>query len=222
MLFKGWIILGLTAALVTGCSTDSSDNKEKKQTQQEEPNESAKNEEVKGFDDSPQAPDDSDLTEKNKTFEDADGIITLKQIAQVNEEKQTGPLSLKIADVKVLHYKPSVDLIDFFHGFTHHEVEFPYVRVNVVLKNTSKETVHFAPVSELKTNQGETVTWEEDFYLENLNGDLKPGEEKVGSLGFIIDETDPEKLKEITLKSSEVIDSKKKKIADSLSFKIEF
>jgi hypothetical protein len=220
---KPWIALTLTAALLAGCTANSSTKTASEvhaETQAEETNE--KSTEIISFKDSPQAPDDTELTIKDSQFQDEDGSITLKQFAQVHEKKQTGDISMTIADVKVLQYKPSPDLIDFFHGFTHEETEFPYVRVNVVVKNNGDVPMYIAPVSKITTNQGETVTWEDDFYLEKLNGELKPGEEKVGNLGFILDETDPEALESLTISSSDVLDHKKEKVADAIVFEVGF
>jgi len=219
MRLKPWIALTLTTALLAGCTANSSNNSASEVHAETQANE--KSTEILSFKDSPQAPDDRELTIKDSQFQDEDGSITLKQFAQVHEEKQTGDISMTISDVKVMQYKPSPDLIDFFHGFTHEETEFPYVRVNVVVKNNSDKPMHFAPVSEITTNQGETVTWEDDFYLENLNGELKPGEEKVGSLGFIL-ETDPEALESLTISSSEVLNGKKDKVADGVEFEVRF
>jgi len=219
MRLKPWIALTLTTALLAGCTANSSNNPASEVHAETQANE--KSTEILSFKDSPQAPDDRELTIKDSQFQDEDGSITLKQFAQVHEEKETGDISMTISDVKVMQYKPSPDLIDFFHGFTHEETEFPYVRVNVVVKNNGDKPMHIAPVSEITTNQGETVTWEDDFYLEKLNGELKPGEEKVGSLGFIL-ETDPEALESLTISSSEVLNGKKGKVADGVEFEVRF
>lgn len=220
MRLKPWIALTLTTALLAGCTANSSNNSASEVHAETQANE--KSTEILSFKDSPQAPDDRELTIKDSQFQDEDGSITLKQFAQVHEEKQTGDISITISDVKVMQYKPSPDLIDFFHGFTHEETEFPYVRVNVVVKNNGDKPMHLAPISEITTNQGETVTWEDDFYLEKLNGELKSGEEKVGSLGFTLDETDPEALESLTISSSEVLDGKKDKVADGVEFEVRF
>nr|WP_285877017.1 DUF4352 domain-containing protein [Fictibacillus phosphorivorans] len=148
-------------------------------------------------------------------------MVTLKKYKKIDEEQKADLISLTVSEVKVMQYRPSVDLIDFFHGYTDKE-EFPYIRVNVRVKNNGKKPVHFAPVSEIKTDQGEKVTWENDFYLEKLNGKIKPGEVKVGSLGFILNETKPEDVKTVIIKSSEVLNKDKKKIAEPLSFNVHF
>ncbi len=221
MPFKGWITLVLSAVLITGCSADT--NKDTNTTPQNESNkkESKNQSGEQTFTDSSQASDDTELTEINKKVEDQDGAITLKKYAKVNKEQQADSISLTIDEVKVLHYAPSLDLIDFFHGYTKQD-EFPYVRVNVKIANQGKETVHFNPVSTIKTDQGETVTWEDDFYLEKLNGEIKPGEEKVGSLGFILNKTNSDKLNSITITSSEVVNDQKKSISNPLTFNVDF
>ncbi|MCM3720094.1 DUF4352 domain-containing protein [Fictibacillus phosphorivorans] len=214
MSIKKWTLLVLTAAIITGCSTDRAEKTKQKSTEQNN------SDELK-FKDSPQASDDTKLTKVNESVEDPDGMVTLKKYKKIDEEQKADLISLTVSEVKVMQYRPSVDLIDFFHGYTDKE-EFPYIRVNVRVKNNGKKPVHFAPVSEIKTDQGEKVTWENDFYLEKLNGKIKPGEVKVGSLGFILNETKPEDVKTVIIKSSEVLNKDKKKIAEPLSFNVHF
>jgi Domain of unknown function (DUF4352) len=224
MPFKGWIMLILSASLVTGCASEADKKKDTHSNHQQ--NESNKSEsenqpEKQTYTDSSQASDDTNLTEINKEVEDQDGAITLKKYAKVNKQLQSDSIALTIDEVKVLHYAPSVDLIDFFHGYTKQD-EFPYVRVNVKIANKGKDSVHFNPIAQIKTDQGETVTWKEDFYLEELNGEIKPGEEKMGSLGFILNKTNIENLKTITITSSEVVDDQEKSISDPLTFTVDF
>ncbi|MBH0158404.1 DUF4352 domain-containing protein [Fictibacillus sp. 5RED26] len=223
MPFKGWIMLFLSASLVTGCASEADKKKETHTNHQQ--NESNKSEtknqtEKQTYTDSSQASDDTNLTEINKKVEDQDGSITLKKYAKVNKQLKSDSIALTIDEVKVLHYAPSVDLIDFFHGYTKQD-EFPYVRVNVKIENKGKESVHFNPIAQIETNQGETVTWKEDFYLEELNGEIKPGEEKMGSLGFILNKTNVENLKTITITSSEVVDDQEKTISDPLTLTVD-
>lgn len=80
MAFKRWILLGLTAVIFTGCSTDTEKQENKNETQQNEPKQEtpSKNEEELSFNDSSQASDDTELTEINKKVEDQDGTVTLK------------------------------------------------------------------------------------------------------------------------------------------------
>lgn len=218
MPLKGWIMLILSAALVIGCASEADKKKESHTNhQQNESNrsESENQTEKQTYTDSSQASDDTNLTKINKKVEDQDGSITLKKYAKVNKQLQSDSIALTIDEVKVLHYAPSVDLIDFFHGYTKQD-EFPYVRVNVKIVNKGKESVHFNPIAQIETDQGETVTWKEDFYLEQLNGEIKPGDEKMGSLGFILNKTNIENLKTITITSSEVVDDQEKTISNPL------
>jgi uncharacterized protein YkvS len=221
MSVKRFFIVGMAALFLGGCSlgdAEKEQNSASGNTNEVESTEST----PKTFQDSPQAPDDRKLKQVGETLEDEDGVITLKQYANLNETKQIGDITMTIEEVKVMNYRPSPDLVDYFHGLTHEEVEFPYVRVNVKVKNNSEEPLHFAPVAELATDQGDTVTWEEDFYIEELNGELKPGEEKVGSLGLIIDESNPEELKNLTIKTSEVVNDQEEKIGEGEEFTVGF
>ncbi|MBH0175367.1 DUF4352 domain-containing protein [Fictibacillus sp. 23RED33] len=223
MPFKGWIMLLLSASLVTGCASEADKKKETHTNhQQNETNrsESENQTEKQTYTDSSQASDDTNLTVINKKVEDQDGSITLKKYAKVNKKLQSDSIALTIDEVKVLHYAPSVDLIDFFHGYTKQD-EFPYVRVNVKIENKGKKSVHFNPIAQIETDQGETVTWKEDFYLEELNGTIKPGEEKMGSLGFILNKTNIENLKTITITTSEVVDDQEKSISDPLTLTVD-
>ncbi|MBN8209059.1 DUF4352 domain-containing protein [Bacillus sp. NTK071] len=177
--------------------------------------------ENKNIVDSPQAPDDSSLTEVGQTFEDQDGSITLKAISDYNETTTVGDVELTISDVKVMNYSPSPDLVDFFHGYSDNETQFNYVKLRVSVKNTSDQTVNFAPVSVLETNN-EKKGFDEDFYLENLYGDFAPGEEKTGQLGFVLNKTDVEKLESITVHTSDVFDENKESLTKAKSITIPF
>ncbi|MFC0186879.1 DUF4352 domain-containing protein [Fictibacillus aquaticus] len=220
------MILLMISLFTIGCTAkpeESNPEKEPKKEQQQQETEKKPETEKEAFGDSPQAADDSVLPKPGTSNEDDDGVVTLLKEAKLNETKTIGPIKMKVANVRVIEYKPSVDLVDFFHGYTHKdEKKFPYVRVNVVFENTSDDPIQFAPVSEVKTDQGQKVTWENDFYIEELNGEIKPGEKKMGSLGFIIDDTDPAKMKSLTLKTSEAFDKNKKKLAEPASFEVKF
>ncbi|WP_273852031.1 DUF4352 domain-containing protein [Guptibacillus spartinae] len=156
--------------------------------------------------DSPQAPDDSSLTKVGKSYQDADGSITLKAKSDYDEKTEIGDMALTVSDVKVMSYSPSPDLIDFFHGYSNDETTFNYVKIRVNVKNTSDQTVNFAPVSALKTSDGEKKGFDDDFYLENLYGDYEPGEERIGQLGFVLNTTDLGNLESMTIHTSDVFD----------------
>jgi Domain of unknown function (DUF4352) len=178
--------------------------------------------ENKGLIDSPQAPDDSSLTEVGQTYQDADGSITLKASSDFNEKTTIGDVELTVSDVKVMAYAPSPDLIDFFHGYSNDETKFNYVKIRVHVKNTSDKTVNFAPVSTLETSDGEKKGFDDDFYLENLYGDYAPGEEKTGQLGFVLNTTDLEQLNAITIQTSDVYDKKEETLTKGQSITVPF
>ncbi|WP_166000496.1 DUF4352 domain-containing protein [Bacillus sp. Cs-700] len=176
----------------------------------------------KGLIDSPQAPDDSSLTEVGQTYQDADGSITLKASSDFNEKTTIGDVELTVSDVKVMAYAPSPDLIDFFHSYSNDETKFNYVKIRVHVKNTSDQTVNFAPVSTLETSDGEKKGFDDDFYLENLYGDYAPGEEKIGQLGFVLNTTELEQLDALTIQTSDVFDDKEETITKGQSIIVPF
>ncbi|MCA0993734.1 DUF4352 domain-containing protein [Guptibacillus hwajinpoensis] len=176
----------------------------------------------KGLIDSPQAPDDRSLTEVGQTYQDADGSITLKASSDFNEKTTIGDVELTVSDVKVMAYAPSPDLIDFFHGYSNDETKFNYVKIRVHVKNTSDQTVNFAPVSTLETSDGEKKGFDDDFYLENLYGDYAPGEEKIGQLGFVLNTTELEQLDALTIQTSDVFDEKEETITKGQSITVPF
>lgn len=49
-------------------------------------------------------------------------------------------------------------------------------------------------------NTGEKKTWEDDIYLEELNGSILPGEKKAGNIGFIVENPGITSIKMITSK----------------------
>jgi hypothetical protein len=155
------------------------------------------------FIESPQAPDDSELTDIGKTYSDKDGKLKLHAYTEEEQQITVGPMKVTVKEAKFMNYKPSPDLIDFFHGFTHEETDFNYVKVRVIVENTSDKDVNFAPVSHLETNNGEKKSYVDDFYLEELHGAYKPGEVRKGQLGFILEKVEAEKLKEITFRTSD-------------------
>ncbi len=170
--------------------------------------------------DNPQAPDDASLMKVGQTTEDIDGKLTLKAIVADPVHAETGPVTMTVSHAKVFLYRPSYDLIDYFHGLTHEDEKFHYVKFRIGLKNNSEKPVFFNPVAVVKTNTGEEVSWEEEFYLESMNGKLAPGKEKEGSMGFIIDETDIERLESVELETSSVLNEKKEEIAKANTISI--
>lgn len=202
-----------------GSQNDASTNTAEANTNQNA--DSSKKESDNSIMDSPQAPDDSSLTEVGKTVEDQDGMITLKAISEYDDTISIGDVELTISDVKVMDYTPSPDLVDFFHGYSDNETQFNYVKLRVNVKNTSDQTVNFAPVSLLETGN-EKKGFEDDFYLENLYGDIAPGEAKAGQLGFVLNDTEIEKLESITVNTSDVFNENKESLTEAKSITIPF
>lgn len=167
---------------------------------------------------SPQVTDDRMLQEAGQNQRDAKGEATAKAVNMDKETYEVGPVELTVAESKILQLKPDYSLIDFFHSYTHDQ-EFEVVKMFVEITNTSDEPIHFAPVAVLETGKGETKLWEDDIYLERLNGELAAGETKQGNIGFIVEDGD---LDSVTITTSDVFGNKEKKIADALEFNIYF
>ncbi len=220
----------LTASLfLGGCANNNAEQKVNSQSESTTNQSDVKNPETKseqnehkGLIDSPQAPDDSSLTEVGQSFQDLDGSITLQAVSDDNEKTEIGDIALTVSDVKVMKYEPSPDLVDFFHGYSTDEEKFSYVKIRVNVKNTSDEAVNFAPVSVLETSEGEKKGFDDDFYLENLYGDYAPGEERTGQLGFVLNETDIKKLESMTIHTSDVFDENKETLSKSKTITIDF
>jgi len=157
----------------------------------------------------PQVTDDSTLYKVGDTVTDRKGELTLKAVKEVNKHFTLGGIQYAVKDIKLMHYVPDYSMIDFFHPYTHEE-EFDFVKVGIEIENTSKESYHFAPVALMKVNESIHKTWEDDFYLEELNGEIAAGQLKTGNVGFIVDELDG--LSEVEIISGDLVgDDKKKK-----------
>ena len=157
----------------------------------------------------PQLPDDRELKQVGQHASDARGELTLKEYKQVNEMVKVGPIHVSIKDIKVMHVIPDYSMIDFFHGYTHDHA-FDIVKMNVKVENPTAANVKFSPVAFLETDGGEHLTWEDDIYLENLNGEIKANDSKQGNIGFILQK---EGEKGISLSTSDVLDDEGKVIA---------
>lgn len=165
----------------------------------------------------PQVTDDSTLKKAGDTVTDRKGELTLKAVKEVNKHSTIGGIQYTIKDIKLLHYVPDYSMIDFFHPYTHEE-EFDFVKMAIEIENTSKETYHFAPVALMKVNGSIHKTWEDDFYLEELNGEIAAGQMKKGNVGFIVDELDG--LSEIEILSGDLVGADKKKKASPVRLTI--
>lgn len=157
----------------------------------------------------PQAVNDTGLTTIGGTAKDENGKIILKAVSDGKETLDINPIEVTFKNIKILNYSPELHLIDYFHGYTEHEDQFNYIKLNITAKNTSKQRVYFNPVAMIELNTGEKISWEEDFYLEHLNGEFKPGQKKTGTMGFIVDETKIKDIKSFKLSTSEILNANK-------------
>jgi hypothetical protein len=214
--------------LLFGCSANQDKQEEITQVKASNKSEIRENEANKTgeYSGNPQVTDDSSLQKAGDSFWDEKGKLILEDIKEVNKTYKIGPIELTVLDIKVLHYLPAYNLIDFFHGFTHEAEEFDFVRVQMKIKNTTNKEVYFAPIALFETSSGEKMTWENDFYLEELNGMYSGNEEKIGNMGFVIDQhkhnTKDTHLTWIKLITSEVLNKEKKEISDKATIEIKF
>jgi len=176
------------------------------------------NQYVKEYAPNPQVPDDRTLEKVGQNHLDEKGEVTLKAINNVNKTYQIGEIELTIVDAKKIHLTPDYSLIDYFNNLTYKE-QFEFVKVFVEITNTSNDPIKFAPVAMMETSTGEEIPWENDIYLENLNGEIGGNETKYGNVGFIIENTDIDSF-EIT--TSAVFDNNDKEMSKEKKIEIVF
>lgn len=167
---------------------------------------------------SPQVIDDRSIQEIGQTFRDNKGEAKLKAINNDSQTYMIGSIELTIREAKILQFKPDYSLIDFFHSYTQAET-FDFVKLFVEIKNTSDKPLKFAPAAIINTNSGEKKTWEDDIYLEELNGEIKDNATKKGNLGFIIEKSN---INSIEITTSDVFNQKDEKLNNAEKIKIEF
>lgn len=216
---KSPIILFTSLFLITGCTVKSDHL-----TSNEKNNSEVRSVEVTNdkYVNNPQAPDTRLLTETGQKFKDEDGTVALRLMSNHEGTHEIGPIKLSINKVKVLNYSPSADLIDFFHGLSDDETNFNYVKLSVVIENTSNQTIEFAPVSTLKTSVGEIKSYEDDFYLQNLYGKLIPNQQKSGELAFVLNNTNISSLSSIVIQTSDVFGENNNPLYEGEAITIDF
>lgn len=165
----------------------------------------------------PQVTDDRALQKVGERLRDRKGEATLKAVNLPHQTYQIGPIQLTIREAKILHYKPDYSLIDFYHSYTHEE-EFDFVKLFVEIQNTADQPLQFAPVAIMRTNSGEQKIWEDDIYLEELNGKIEANGTKKGNLGFILENS---QIESITIKTSDVFNEKDEKIHNAKEIKVD-
>ncbi|RID89287.1 hypothetical protein D1953_01600 [Peribacillus asahii] len=166
----------------------------------------------------PQVSDDRFIQDVGESFRDKRGELTLQAIKNDSQTYKIDSIELTIREAKILHFKPDYGLIDFFHSYTHDE-EFDFVKMFAEIKNTSDTPLKFAPAAIVSTSSGEKKTWEDDIYLEELNGEIGANETKKGNVGFIIKKS---KIDFIEITTSDVFNEKEEKISDAEKVKLEF
>lgn len=223
---KKLLPLLLIPALLMGCSSEQSSVKTAKA--ENEPKQASPKEEkqrAKSLEDvyvpNPQVPDDTNLVKVGESLKDEKGEATLKEMAALHKTFQVGPIELKVKNVKVIHNVPSYSLMDYFHSFTEHHEEFDYVKVEVEMINHAEQPVHFAPVAQMKTSNGDEMTFADDFYIEYLSGELQGHGSKQGALGFII-EKPADELASLEFITGDVLDENEKKLAEPVKIKVDF
>ncbi|WP_079509350.1 DUF4352 domain-containing protein [Mesobacillus jeotgali] len=207
---KKYLLLVLAVSMLSACSfAEAETKKESAPTATLAEKLKKKNTDV--YVPNPQVTEDVNLKKAGDSLTDEKGELTLKQVKEVNKTFNLNEIEYTVKDVKLLHFVPAYGLIDFFHAYTHDE-EFDFVKIGVEVKNTSKENLHFGPVAMLNINDTIRKTWEDDFYLEELNGEIVAGQKKRGNLGFIIE--DIESLDKVEILSGDLVDDEKKKVGN--------
>ncbi|MBT2641815.1 DUF4352 domain-containing protein [Bacillus sp. ISL-41] len=215
---KKHLQLMLAVSLLTGCSLAQADSNEEKNPVEavaEKP--MKKNTEV--YVPNPQVTDDRELTKAGESLIDVKGELTLKAVKEVNKTFNHNGIEYKVKDIKLMHFIPDYSLIDFFHPYTHDE-EFDFVKIGVEVKNHSSGSYHFGPVAMVNINDSIHKTWEDDFYLEELHGEILSGQKKQGNLGFIVEEL--ENLEKVEILSGDLVDKDKKKIGEPINLVVTF
>lgn len=192
--------------IISGCSSQSA-------TSNNSHAEAASNSDyLKKYQANPQVTDDRTLLKVGDDITDDRGYAKLKRHNFTQESYKIGEITLTIRDVKQIYLEPTYSMIDYFHTLTHDE-SFDTVKAFVEVTNNSDQTVHFSPMAILTSNTGQKWTWDQDIYLDNLTGKIKPHQTKRGNIGYILEhESNPSKF---VLQTSDVFDEKEQKIANS-------
>ncbi|WP_210366463.1 DUF4352 domain-containing protein [Bacillus sp. REN3] len=215
------IFLLMGIAFVAGCSNTENKDKPTKENEVGQNSESSQiereNQENGAYVPNPQVIDDRQLVNEGESIADEKGEAELIAYKKMEYKLEIGPIEMIIHEAKVLEFRPDYSLIDFYHGYTHEE-KFPFVKVFVEISNNSDRSLNFAPVAFLQTSMGEKKSWEEDIYLEELNGEIKSGEKKQGNLGFILSTSN---IDSFTMTTSKVLEGKEE-ISNEKVIEVEF
>jgi hypothetical protein len=141
----------------------------------------------------PHVTDDRRLGKPGEVVRDSHGEAEVLKATGEQKQVSAGPAELTIRESKMLRYEPAPGLADHFRQFTLKR-EFPLVKLFVEVRNTGDEPIHFDPAAVIRTDKGETLHWDEEIYLEELGGEIAPGEVKAGNIGFILEDADAQIL----------------------------
>lgn len=161
------------------------------------------------YTENPQITSDLDLVEKEDVKSSAKGTIQLIEANFEQQKTTVEPMKLTIFDTKILQVEPDISMLDYFHVLTTKE-EFNIVKAFISIKNTSDQIVYFNPSALVKTDTGEEWTWQEDVYLDELEGAYEPGQTKRGNIGFIL--TKKKTPTRFILQTTDVFNTEKEKI----------
>lgn len=230
---KGLLILAMLV-IMAGCSSNTDNGEdhsdeafetdETKQAVEEKGTlieEAQETEDSNAYVPNPQLTDDRSLQEVGQTYTDDKGSSALKAIKHINKAYEIGDIQLTVRDIKVIDHTPAYGMIDFFHSLTHDE-EFDFVKVNVEIKNESNQTMQFAPIAVLELSTGEKRYFDQDIYLEDLNGLLKENETKTGNLGFILEKPLQGELEWVKITTSDLLNENQEIVSKAQEIKIDF
>lgn len=192
MLWKILLPLFVTTLLLFGCSNKSVDLSY-----------------ADDYTENPQMTSDVDLVKKEETQVSAKGNIQLLEASFEQQKTTVEPMKITISDTKILQVEPDVSMLDYFHVLTTNE-EFNIIKAFISIENTSDQVVYFNPSAQAKTDTGEHWTWQEDVYLDGLEGAYEPGQKKQGNIGFIL--TKKKTPSRLILQPTDVFNTEKEKI----------
>lgn len=215
------LVIGLAALILTGCSWEMAEVERVQNAHKAEAAALPVTEwretppYYEGHPVNPQVTDDRLLQQPGGTVLDERGEAELLKAGD-GKRITAGPVELTVREAKLFHYYPDEELIDFYHTFTD-EMGFPVAKLFIEVTNTGNHQIHFEPAAVLETDTGESKLWEDDIYLEALGGEIGPGETKKGSVGFILESGNAERL---TVRTSDVVDGSGEKLTGGTEFEI--
>lgn len=165
---------------------------------------------LKEYVDNPHMTSDAKLINIEDKNTSNKGTVKLVQANFKETTLRVGPMKLTFHDVKELLVEPDVSTLDSFAPLTH-DKKFHLLKTFVTVENTSKNSLQFNPAVAASTSTHESWTWEQEVYLDELNGLYEPGQIKRGNIGFILQKNAPPTT--FTLLTSDVFDLEQEVLA---------